>query len=510
MASQDELRSARLNKINKLKSLNINPYPARSFRDMSIKDVLDNFDKLSSVAKNITLAGRIHSLRGHGKILFADLADEFFKIQLVLKFDALGEEKFSMFKDLIDSGDFLQATGTLFKTEKGERSLSVSDFKLLTKSLIPLPDDWYGLEDMETRLRKRYVDLAVNMKTREMFRQKSVFWQTLRQFLVEKNFLEVEVPVLENVPGGADAEPFVTHHNALDRDFYLRISLELPLKRLLVGGFEKVFEIGRIFRNEGIDTEHLQDYTQLEFYWAYADYNDMMKLVQEMYQKTIQKVTGGLKTKFGDTTINWDGNWPKVKYFDLLSKEWGIDAQNASTKDLYNLAEKFSLKLERGLGRGRLLDQIYKKTIRSKLIQPQFLILPPVDIEPLAKRDEENPDLVERFQVMAAGSELGKGFSELNDPEDQLARFEEQTKLRDQGDKEAQRLDADFVEALEYGMPPTAGFGLSERLFAVLMDKSVRETVLFPPMHLKDGSGLLPKNDSPKKLNIFRKIFKKK
>ena len=510
MASQDELRSARLNKIEKLKNLSINPYPARAFRDMPIKDALDDFDKLSGATKNISLVGRIHSLRGHGKILFADLQDEFSKIQLVLKFDALGEEKFSVFKDLIDSGDFLQASGTLFKTEKGERSLSISDFKLLTKSLIPLPDDWYGLEDMETRLRKRYVDLAVNPEAREMFRQKSVFWQTLRQFLLEKKFLEVETPVLENITGGADAEPFVTHHNALDRDFYLRISLELPLKRLLVGGFEKIFEIGRIFRNEGIDTEHLQDYTQLEFYWAYADYTDMMKLVQEMYQKTIQEVTGGLETKFGNETINWNGNWPKVKYFDLLSKEWGIDAEKASIKDLYNLAEKFSLKLEKGLGRGRLLDQIYKKTIRPKLIQPQFLILPPVDIEPLAKRNEKNPNLVERFQVISAGSELGKGFSELNDPQDQLARFKEQMELRKGGDKEAQRLDEDFVEALEYGMPPTAGFGLSERLFAVLMDKSVRETVLFPPMHLKDGENLSPKNGLPKKLNIFRKIFKKR
>src|SRR3989339_747390 len=432
MASQDELRSARLNKIAKLKDLNINPYPARASRDASIKNILDNFDRLSNAKIATTLVGRVHSLRGHGKILFADLQDEFSKIQLVLKFDTLGQDKFSIFKDLIDSGDFLQASGTLFKTEKGERSLGVSDFKLLTKSLIPLPDDWYGLEDMETRLRKRYVDLAVNPEVREMFRKKSVFWQTLRQFLAEKNFLEVETPVLENVPGGADAEPFVTHHNALDRNFYLRISLELPLKRLLVGGFEKVFEIGRIFRNEGIDTEHLQDYTQLEFYWAYADYNDMMKLVQEMYQKTIQKVTGGLETKFGDAIINWSGNWPKVKYFDLLSKEWGIDAQEAGVKDLYKLAEKFSLKLEKGLSRGKLLDQIYKKTIRPKMIQPQFLILPPVDIEPLAKRDEKNPNLVERFQVMAAGSELGKGFSELNDPEDQLERFKEQMKMRDQ------------------------------------------------------------------------------
>jgi lysyl-tRNA synthetase class 2 len=510
MASQDELRSARLNKIEKLKSLNINPYPARAFRDMSIKNAVDDFDELSSMAKNITLAGRIHSLRGHGKILFADLHDEFSKIQLVLKFDILQEEKFSIFKDLIDSGDFLQVSGTLFKTEKGEKSLSVSDFKLLTKSLLPLPDDWYGLEDVETRLRKRYIDLALNPDTRKMFRQKSVFWQTLRQFLLEKKFLEVETPVLENVPGGADAEPFVTHHNALDRDFYLRISLELPLKRLLVGGFEKVFEIGRIFRNEGIDKEHLQDYTQLEFYWAYADYNDMMKLVQEMYQATIQKVMGGLETKFGETIINWGGNWPKVKYFDLLSREWGIDARNAGIEDLYNLAEKFSLKLEKGLSRGRLMDQIYKKTIRPKLIQPQFLILPPVDIEPLAKRYEEDPNLVERFQVIAAGSELGKGFSELNDPQDQLARFQEQMKLREKGDKEAQRLDEDFVEALEYGMPPTAGFGLSERLFAVLMDKSVRETVIFPPMHLKNIENFSLKNNLSVKTSIFRKIFKKK
>lgn len=499
MASPEELRAVRLKKIEELKRLGIDPYPAKARRDMTIHKALEDFSTLSKSQKPLTLVGRLHSRRGHGKIFFVDLMDETGKLQLVVKYDAVGEKRFDVFERLIDSGDFMQVTGRLFSTEKGEKSLALDEYVLLTKSLLPLPDDWYGLEDPETKLRKRYLDLALHPEVREVFRKKSKFWQTLREFLLARDFLEVETPVLENVPGGADAEPFVTRHNALDRDFYLRISLELALKRLLVGGFERVFEIGRIFRNEGIDTEHLQDYTQLEFYWAYADYNDMMQLVHDMYQEVIQKVTGGLKTSHGEETINWEGSWPAVKYFDLLSREWGIDAENATPKDLYALGKKMEVKLEPGLGRGRLLDQLYKKTIRPKLIQPQFLILPPVDIEPLAKRDDVDSQLVQRFQVIAAGSELGKGFSELNDPMDQRARFEEQMKLRAQGDKEAQRLDEDFVEALEYGMPPTAGFGISERLFAVLMDKPVRELVFFPPMGKQES--LHSKSDPAKILS---------
>ena len=304
----------------------------------------------------------------------------------------------------------------------------------------------------------------------------------MREFLESKGFMEVEMNALEQVPGGAEAEPFVTHHNALDRDYFLRISLELPLKKLLVGGFERVFEIGRIFRNEGISTEHLQDYMQMEFYWAYADYDQLMDLIEELYKKIIENVTGGLKTSYDGKEIDWSGSWPKVRYFDIFKEKTGLDLNTVTDAELQSYAKAEHIKFENNQGRGRVIDLIYKKKVRPSLIQPCFLINPPVEIEPLAKKDPKNPKEVQRMQILAGGTELGKGFSELNDPIDQRERFEAQAVLRDAGDKEAQMLDEDFVEALEYGMPPAAGFGLSERLFSVIMDKSIRETVFFPPM----------------------------
>ena len=295
----------------------------------------------------------------------------------------------------------------------------------------------------------------------------------------------METPVLETLPGGAEAEPFKTHHNALDEDFYLRISLELPLKRLLVGGFDKVFEIGRIFRNEGIDREHLQDYTQLEFYAAYNDYNDTMALTERAFKQVILKTCGGLVTERDGKKIDWSKKWKKVDYVELFKKANGIDPTAATVKELFEKAKELKLEPAKNFGKGRLIDLIYKKTVRPHLIEPCFLVDPPVEVEPLAKRKPENPKVVERFQIMAAGTELCKGFSELNDPLDQRARFEEQMKLREKGDKEAQFLDEDFVEALEYGMPPAGGLGVSERFFAVLMDRPMRECVFFPLMRGK-------------------------
>jgi lysyl-tRNA synthetase class 2 len=326
------------------------------------------------------------------------------------------------------------------------------------------------------------LDILTHPELKEMFKKKSRFWQTVREELRVAGFVEVETPVLEAVPGGADAEPFVTHHNALNQDFYLRISLELPLKRLLVGGFEKVFEIGRIFRNEGIDREHLQDYTQMECYWAYADYEEMMKFTEELYKKIVKSILGKPISKFGENAIDWEKKWKRVDYYEIFKSESGLDLKKVTESDLFKKAKELKLTPEKHLGRGRLIDLIYKKVVRPKLIEPSFLIDPPVDVEPLAKRREDDPTRVERFQIMAAGTELGKGFSELNDPLDQRKRFEEQMALREKGDKEAQRLDEDFLEALEYGMPPAAGFGMSERFFAVLMDRPVREQQIFPLM----------------------------
>jgi lysyl-tRNA synthetase class 2 len=348
-----------------------------------------------------------------------------------------------------------------------------------------LPSEWYGLKDTEERLRKRYLDILMNPEIKDVFIRKSKFWQSIRNFLLTKGFLEVETPVLESVPGGAEAKPFITHHNALDMDVYLRISPELWLKRLMVAGFPKVFEIGRIFRNEGIDAEHLQDYTQMEFYWAFADYYDGMKLVEEMYKKVAQEVYGKTKFRIKGFDIDLSKKWEVYDYTKIIQEATGVDV----LKDDVKMMEKrlIDLKIDfdkKGFNKTRAIDNLWKYC-RKNIAGPGFLINVPVMMEPLAKRKAENKELVERFQVILAGSELGKGFSELNDSEDQRGRFAEQAKLREQGDEEAQMTDNDFVEALEYGMPPTCGFGISERLFAFFEDKPVRETTIFPLMKKK-------------------------
>ncbi|MCS6789035.1 MAG: lysine--tRNA ligase [Patescibacteria group bacterium] len=481
---RDDLIEERFKKIEILKEAGVDPYPARCKKTHNILDVIKNFNSFKKNKKNIWLAGRLMSIRDQGNLIFADLVDETGKFQLVFKKNNISNLNF--WKKILDRGDFISVYGFVFKTKKREKSLEVKKIQLLTKSLRPLPTEWFGIEDEEILLRRRYLDLILNQETKNLFIKKAIFWSTFREELKKAGFLEVETPVLEPIPGGAEAEPFVTHHNALDEDFYLRISLELSLKKILVGGFEKVFEIGRIFRNEGIDREHLQDYTQLEFYWAYHDYNDLMKFIEKIYKIVIKKTVGKLETIWNNQKINWSKKWPKLEYIKLFEKYNKINPLKVSRDELYNKAIELGLKPEDYAGKGRLIDLIFKKTIRPKLIQPCFLINPPVEIEPLAKRVPGNPDLVERFQVVACGTELGKGFSELNDPIDQRQRFEEQMKLREKGDKEAQMLDEEFLVALEYGMPPTAGFGISERLFAVLMNKSVRECVFFPLMRKKN------------------------
>ncbi|OGE83284.1 MAG: lysine--tRNA ligase [Candidatus Doudnabacteria bacterium RIFCSPLOWO2_01_FULL_44_21] len=478
----EELRQVRLQKLVKLKKAGIDPFPVSSNRTHTIAEAIAMFGKQEIVSsKQITLAGRIRSIRTHGKLTFGNLEDHSGTIQFLLRADVLGEQ-FKLFSELFDMGDFIQVTGNLALSKTGEKTLETTHFSLLTKSLRPIPQNYFGLKDLEVKLRQRYLDLVANPETRELFRKKAIFWKSIRDFLESNGFIEVEMNVLEQIPGGAEAEPFITHHNALNRDFYLRISLELPLKKLLVGGFEKVFEIGRIFRNEGISTEHLQDYMQMEFYWAYADYEQLMDLTQDLYQQVVKNVTGGLKTTYDGKEIDWGAKWPKVKYFNVFKDKTGLDLNVVSDDELRKYAKTENIKVEKNFGRGRVVDLIFKKKVRPSLVQPTFLVNPPVEIEPLAKKDPKNPKEVQRMQIMAGGTELGKGFSELNDPIDQRERFEDQMKLRDAGDKEAQMLDEDFVEALEYGMPPAAGFGLSERLFSVIMDKSIRETVFFPPM----------------------------
>ncbi|RME58267.1 lysine--tRNA ligase [Candidatus Parcubacteria bacterium] len=479
-----ELREEKLRKLQLLKDAGIDPYPSRVRRTHTLAEARAQFSDLVRSGKRIAVVGRVMSIRDQGKMVFVDLVDESGRMQVVLRKDATA--RFALIKSVLDRGDFAAARGTLFLTKRGEKSISARTFSLVAKSILPLPPEWYGIEQTEIRLRKQYLDFLFRPEERELVYKKAVFWESIRAFLKREGFLEVATPVFETTPGGAEAEPFRTHYNALDTDFFLRISLELPLKKLLVGGFEKVFEIGRIFRNEGIDREHLQDYTQLEFYWAYRDYHDLMRFVEKMYREVIRKVCGSLVTHWQGKKIDWGKKWKKLEYSELFYKANKIMPKDATLAQLRSRARELGIKVENYYRKGRLLDLIFKKTVRPKLIQPSFLLNPPVEIEPLAKRLPDRPWLVQRMQVMACGTELGKGFSELNDPLDQRARFEEQMRLRSAGDKEAQRIDEEYLEAMEYGMPPSAGFGLSERLFAVLMDRPLRETILFPPVRPKN------------------------
>ncbi len=473
--------------------MGVDPYPAESKRTHKISEILNNWTEESyrSNKPGIILVGRVMARREHGGSIFLDIHDESGKIQIYVKKNIVGDNDFRVFSELIDIGDFIEVGGllhtNLVETKTGEKSVEVreGEWKVLAKTLMPLPEKWHGLEDVEERLRKRYLDFIMNPDEKELFIKKSRFWQATREFLLKEGGLEVDTPVLEQIPGGADAEPFKTHLNALNIDLYLRIAPELHLKRLIVAGFEKVFEIGRIFRNEGMDREHLQDYTQMEMYWAYYDHKKLMELAERLIKNVIKETLGTLSHEYRGKNVNWDGKWKRYDYFDEFNKYTGLDLADTGEKDLKKYAEEEGIDTSLHVGRGRLIDVIFKKKVRPELWEPGFLVLPPVDIEPLAKRSSADPGKVERFQVVACGSELGKGFSELNDPLDQMERFEEQAKLREAGDKEAQRMDEDFVEALEYGMPPTAGFAYSERLFAFLMDRPVRETVFFPLMRPK-------------------------
>ena len=462
-------------------------YPEKNNRTHTNQEAVEGFESFVSSEEALTLVGRVRSLRIIGKIGFAHIEDGESKIQIFLNLQVLGEEKFKLFVDTIETGDFVEVSGKLFLTKKEEKTLEVASWSILGKSMRPIPTEFYGLKDEEELLRRRYLDLLANPETRELFRKKNIFWQTVRTVLAREGFLEVQTPVLEHVPGGADAEPFITHHNALDQDFYLRISLELHLKRLLVGGFEKVFEIGRLFRNEGIDREHLQEYDDVEFYWAYSDLDKGIALTERMIKEVVFNVTGGYETEFEGQTIDWGQEYPRVDFFTEFEKETGINlSDRPSIEELKKKADELHIKYEDSYGKGRMIDTIYKKTVRQRLIQPCFLVGHPIEVSPLSKTDPSNPAKVLRAQLVAVKSELTNSFAELNDPLEQRRRFEEQMQLREGGDSEAQMIDEDFLQALEYGMPPAFGFGMSERLFAILMNRSIRETVIFPPMKSKD------------------------
>lgn len=477
-------REERLKKLAALKEAGVNPYPAACKRDHAIAQVLADFEALTESQKKVVIAGRLRSLRSHGNLTFASLEDASGSMQLALSKKELGDESYKRFVKLIDSGDFIEAEGAVFLTHKGEKSLMISSWNVLTKAIAPIPDAWYGLKDEDERYRRRYLDILLNPETREMFFKKALFWEVTRDFMKRQGFFEVETPTIETTTGGAEANPFQTHHNDYDLDVFLRISVgELWQKRLMAAGFEKVFEIGRVYRNEGSSPDHLQEFTNMEFYWAYANYEQGMKMVQEMYQEIALKVFG--KTKFSTKGMEYDlaGEWPKIDYREEVLKRTGIDVLKASEDEMKAKLDELAVKYE-GDNRERMMDTLWKYCRRT-IAGPAFLVNHPKLVSPLSKAKTDNPELTERFQVIIAGSEVGNGFSELNDPVDQRERFELQQGLIDRGDKEAMMPDWEFVEMLEHGMPPTCGFGFGERLFAFMVDKPVREVTLFPLMKPK-------------------------
>lgn len=474
-------REQRLEKISTLRELGINPYPSQAKKEYDNQYVIDHFFDLDG--KIVSGAGRLMSWREHGKIMFGDVIDQTGKLQVYVRIDDLEQDLTNGYLgweelSLIDVGDFIQVEGEVTKTESGEISILAKHIKLLSKSLRPLPEK---LENKEERYRRRYLDLVVNPERRELFERKAKFWASHRGFMSKHGFIEIEVPVLEHVPGGADAAPFITHHNALDSDFYLRISTELYQKRLIGAGFEKIYTLGPNFRNEGISEQHAQEFYQIEWYWAYANYRDNMKFVQDIIRYVAQEVYG--KTKFTTRGYTFDlaDDWKEIDYVEIIKETFGVDVFKTSSEEILAILKKNSIELPGGINRNRLIDNLWK-LIRQNVSGPAFLVNEPTFMSPLAKTRENDPRITERFHVLIGGSENGNGYSEINNPLDQFERFAEQQKMRDAGDDEAQMMDIDYVEMLEYGMPPTTGYGHSERLFWFFEDITAREGALFPMM----------------------------
>ncbi|PIZ87242.1 MAG: lysine--tRNA ligase [Candidatus Nealsonbacteria bacterium CG_4_10_14_0_2_um_filter_40_15] len=484
MATIDDLRQTRIKKLEAIRKALFNPYPEKTKRTHKIAEALKDFNAMNRSKKEVILAGRIKSVRGHGGSTFLDVEDGSGQIQAFLRKDRVGERSYQFFLNNFDVGDFIEARGILFKTKKGEKTIEVSDFKMLAKSLLPLPEKWHGLQDVEERFRKRYLDLLFNPAVKEKFEIRSKIIKEIRSFLDGEGFLEVETPVLQLIYGGAKAKPFKTHLNALDIDIYLRIALELYLKRLLVGGFEKVYEIGKCFRNEGVDRSHNPDFTMLEFYWAYSDYKELMKLTEKLFESVVKRVRGDLKIQYEDKKISFKAPFERIGFNLLLKKYTKINLKEINLAALKKEAQKLGVKVEKNMQKAEVADEVYKKYCLPKILKPTFVINHPVGAFPLAKTNSEDISKLANFQLIVGGWELVNAFSELNDPLEQRKRFEEQEKFFKQGSEEAQRMDEDFLEALEYGMPPAAGFGMGiDRLVTLLTDShSLREVILFPTM----------------------------
>lgn len=478
MASTLELRQERIKKLEQLKSIGVSSYPSTSSRTHELQQVVDTFSSLESSQEVIVVNGRVMSSRGQGAISFIDLYDGSARVQVVIKLPESTEEVMNFYRDYVDIGDFVEITGTVFITKSGQQSILVTKVAMLSKALLPLPDKYHGLQDEELRMRERYLDILTNNELHDLFIKKAKFWDVTRSFLKEKGFLEVETPTLEVTTGGAEARPFATHHHDFDLPVFMRISVgELWQKRLMAGGFPRTFEIGRVYRNEGSSPDHLQEFTNCEFYMAYANYEDGMKLTQELYMRLAQEVFGTTIFTTRGHTFDLASEWTKIDYSEEIKRQTTIDIAVASDDDIKNKLQELKVKYD-GTNRERLIDTLWKYC-RKNITGPAFVINHPVIIAPLAKKND-NGKTVQMFQPIIAGSEIGRGYSELNDPLDQRERFEVQQKLLAGGDEEAMMADWEFVEMLEHGMPPTCGFGFGERFFAFLADKPVREVQMFP------------------------------
>lgn len=484
---QNELIRQRILKLDELKKAGIDPYPRKYIVENNAADIIKQFSETTEFAEGqfpVKMAGRIMSMREHGKTAFMNIQDSTDTIQIYVRKDRIGDQVFDeVFKNL-DIGDIIGIEGWIFRTRTGELTALVQKLTLLTKALRPLPEKWHGLKDKEIRYRQRYADLIANPEVKKVFLARTKIIHSMKRFLDERGFIEVETPVLQPIYGGASARPFITHHNALDMDLYLRIADELYLKRLIVGGIERVYEISKDFRNEGMDRDHNPEFTMLELYQSYADYNDMMVIAEEM-------VSSAAKELYGTTVISYQGDeidltppWRRLPMTEAVSEAINVDVKNTSDEELYKIASEREPELPKTISRGKLINFLFEEFVEPNLVQPTFIMNHPTEISPLAKKKSDDESVAERFEIFIGHLELGNAFSELNDPIDQRERFMDQAKQREAGDEEAQMMDDDFIRALEYGMPPTGGLGIGiDRLIMLLTDMpSLRDVVFFPHM----------------------------
>lgn len=490
MSRIDEEYQIRLEKAETLRKAGINPYPSSVPHSHSIEAVITEHAGLVQQNATLSIVGRIKSIRGHGGSTFITISDSTGTLQVYIKKDEVGHAAYDLFQSCIDIGDGISATGTLFHTKRGELTLLASSWVISYKSLLPLPEKWHGLSDVETRYRQRYLDLIANEEVKLIFTQRAKLIKAIRQYVEDAGFLEVDTPMLQPIPGGATARPFMTHHNALDTDLYLRIAPELYLKRLIVGGFSKVYEIARCFRNEGIDRDHNPEFTQIEMYAAYWDYEDMMEFTEGLFSKVAEALHGKTTITIDGSNISFIAPFDRLTFHDAILHYAGIDIDSADDATLRGALHDRQINIATDTHRAKLLDELFKETVRAEIVKPTFIIDYPIELSPLAKKKRGNERYVERFQLIAAKRELCNAFTELNDPVDQRERFAAQESMREAGDDEAQRIDEDFITALSHGMPPTAGIGIGIDRLAALMTNShnLKEVILFPTLKPKDDA----------------------